>query len=105
MKYRSRDEILAEILEIANGNTVRISKIIQYSNIPHNLLKEYLAELITNDLLEYREIERTYKTSPIGVHFISIHNQMNELMTTATTKMRSDTFVGNRSRLPLLKTR
>ena len=87
MKYRSRIEILAEILEIANGNTVRISKLIRYSNIPHNLLKQHLTELMANGLIEYQEEQRTYKTGYRGLYFINKYNQMNELMTIPITKV------------------
>jgi predicted transcriptional regulator len=87
MKYRSRVEILAQILEIANGNSVKISNIIQYSNIPHELSKQYLSQLIATGLLEYQEEQRTYKTGYRGIYFMSKYNQMKELMTIPLTSV------------------
>ncbi|MBV9177844.1 MAG: hypothetical protein JO297_12480 [Nitrososphaeraceae archaeon] len=79
MKYRSRVEILAQILEIANGDSVNISKMVRCSNLPHELLKQYLSQLISNGLLEYQEGQRTYKTGYRGMFFLSKYNQMREL--------------------------
>ncbi len=87
MKYRSRVEILAQILEIANGNSVKIPKIIRYSNTPHELLKQYLSQLIANGLLEYHETQRTYKTAYRGIHFVSKYNQIKDLMTIRVTRV------------------
>jgi len=89
MKYRSRVEILAEILEIANGNNVNISKIIRYSNTPYELLKQHLSQLISNGLLEYHESQRTYRTGYRGVYFVSKYNQMKGLMTISAKRVVS----------------
>jgi predicted transcriptional regulator len=55
MKYRSRVEMLAQILEIAHGNDVNISEIIRCSKIRHKLLKQYLPQLTTNGLQQPNE--------------------------------------------------
>jgi predicted transcriptional regulator len=80
-QYRSRNEIIASILESANGNRVRATEIQFKAYISHSILKEYLILLLENDLLEYIEGERAFKTSPKGMQFLSTYNQMGGLIT------------------------
>jgi predicted transcriptional regulator len=91
-QYRSRNDIIASILEAANGNRARATEIQFKAYISHGLLKEYLVFLIENDLLEYIEGERAFKTSPNGMQFLRTYNQMSELvtLTTATKKPGSE---------------
>ena len=88
--YRSRNEIIASILEVANGNRVRITQIQFKAYLSYTLLKEYLVLLLENGLLEYIEGERAFKTTPKGMQFLHTHNQMSEMImmtyNTATRK-------------------
>jgi predicted transcriptional regulator len=45
-KYRDRLELLSEILELGNGNEVRIGNISHKSGLPYNLLKKHLKILL-----------------------------------------------------------
>jgi predicted transcriptional regulator len=83
--YRSRNDIIASILETANGNRVRATEIQFKAYISYSILKEYLVFLLENDLLEYIEGERAFKTTPKGMQFLSTYNQMGELMTVTNT--------------------
>ena len=60
-QYRSRNDIIASILEVANGNRVRATEIQFKAYISYSILKEYLVLLLENDLLEYVEGERTLR--------------------------------------------
>jgi predicted transcriptional regulator len=88
--YRSKNDIIASILEVANGNTVRTAEIQFKAYLSHDLLKEYLVLLLKTDLLEYIEGERTFKSTPKGMRFLHMHNQMSEMImmtyNTATRK-------------------
>ena len=79
MKYRSRTEIVALILEAANGGATK-TKIMYNVYLTYNQLKEYLSVLIENDLIEYLEGNRTFKTTEKGLHLLKIHNEMEELL-------------------------
>lgn len=79
-QYRSRNEIIAAILEVANGNRVRTAQIQFKAYLSYTLLKEYLVLLLENGLLEYIEGERTFKTTPKGMQFLHTHNQMSEMI-------------------------
>jgi predicted transcriptional regulator len=88
MKYRDRNEIIAQILETANGNRVRLTKIIYAVYLSHALTKEYLRLLVEQGLIEYLDGERTFKTTEKGMSFLRIHNKVKEL-SPLTTKLQS----------------
>ncbi len=79
LKHRSRSEIISSILEVTNGNRVRITEIEFKTYLSYNILKEYLDHLLRCDLIEYIEGERAFKTTPKGMEVLMIHNKMEEL--------------------------
>jgi predicted transcriptional regulator len=86
MKYRDRNEIIAQILETANGNRVRLTRIMYDVFLSHTLTKEYVRLLIEKGLIEYLDGERTFKTTDKGMNFLRIHNRVQEL-SPLTTKL------------------
>jgi predicted transcriptional regulator len=56
MKYRSRTEIVAMILDAANGGATK-TKIMYSAFQSYNQLKDYLSVMIENNLIEYLELE------------------------------------------------
>jgi predicted transcriptional regulator len=82
LQHRSRSEIAAAILEVANGKTVRTTEIQFKTYLSYNLLKEYLVLLLQNDLVEYTEGERAFKTTPKGMHYLRVYDQMGQLIAT-----------------------
>jgi predicted transcriptional regulator len=91
MKYRDRNEIIAQILETANGNRVRLTKIMYDVFLSHTLTKEYVRLLIEKGLIEYLDGERTFKTTDKGMDFLRIHNRVQELSPLTTKFGRSTT--------------
>ena len=83
MKYRSRTEIVAMILEAANGGATK-TKIMYKAFLSYAQLREYLSVLIENNLLEYLEGSQTYKTTEKGLNFLKMHNEIGELLQTTT---------------------
>lgn len=81
MKYRSRTEIVASILEAANGGTTK-TKIMYKAFLSYSQLKEYLSVLVENGLLEYSEAELRYRTSDKGKRFLDTYLQMGEMVST-----------------------
>ena len=82
MKYRSRTEIVAVILEAANGGATK-TKIMYKAFLSYAQLREYLSVLIENNLLEYLEGSQTYKTTEKGLNFLKVHNEIGELLQTS----------------------
>ena len=89
MKYRDRNEIIAQILESANGNRIRLTKIMYDVYLSHAMTREYLVLLIRQGLLEYLDGERTFKTTDKGMNFLHIHNRVQEL-SPPITKLQSN---------------
>src|ERR671938_536309 len=83
MKYRSRTEIVAMILEAANGGATK-TKIMYKAFLSYAQLREYLSVLIENNLLEYLEGSQTYKTTEKGLNFLKMHNEIDELLQTSS---------------------
>jgi predicted transcriptional regulator len=81
VKYRSRTEIVAMILEAAIGGATK-SKIMYKAFLSYAQLREYLSVLIENNLLEYLEGTQTYKTTEKGLNFLKMHNEIGELLQT-----------------------
>jgi predicted transcriptional regulator len=80
LKHRSRSEIISSILEVTNGNRTRVTEIQFKTYLSHNILKEYLVQLLQCDLIEYRGGERTFKTTPKGMQALQMYNKMDELL-------------------------
>lgn len=68
------------ILEAANGNEVKQAEILVRANITHSLFKEYLFSVYQNGLIEYMQLQRTYRTTTKGMRFLRIYNKMNTLI-------------------------
>ena len=87
MKYRSRTEIVAMILEAANGGATK-TKIMYKAFLSYAQLKEYLSVLIANNLLEYLEGPQMYKTTEKGLNFLKMNNEIAELLQTSEKQER-----------------
>jgi predicted transcriptional regulator len=84
MKYRSRTEIVATMLEAANGKATK-TKIMYVAFLSYTQLKEYLSILIENNLIECLEETQTYKTTQKGLNYLKMNNEIGELLQTTTT--------------------
>ena len=85
MKYRSRTDIVSQMLEAANGGATK-TKIMYKAYLSYAQLKEYLSMMVENDLLEYVEGDRLYKTTEKGMNYMKTYDQM----TVMSGEMRRD---------------
>jgi predicted transcriptional regulator len=77
MKYRDRTEIITLILTSASRMSgVLKTKIMYEAFMSFAQLKEYVALLLRNGLLEHDELKKTYKTTEKG----KICNRINEMV-------------------------
>ena len=83
MNYRSRTEIVAMILDAANGGTTK-TKIMYKVMLTYNQLKNYLSIMIENNLIEYLDGTHTFKTTEKGLILLKIHDEMAELLHLST---------------------
>jgi predicted transcriptional regulator len=80
MGNRSRTEIVDSILDAAKGEGETKTKIMYFAFLSYNQLNEYLSILIENNLIEYLDGARRFKTTEKGLHFLKMHNEMAELL-------------------------
>ena len=85
MKYRSRTEIVSNILDAANGGVTK-TKIMYIAFLSYSQLKDYLSILMENNLLEYIEGTRTFRTTEKGLNLLKMHNEMTKLLQTTIEK-------------------
>jgi predicted transcriptional regulator len=83
MKYRNRTEIACNILEASYGRATK-TKIMYSAFLSYNQLKEYLAVLIENNLIEYSGRTHEFRTTEKGLKFLKMHNALGELLQTKT---------------------
>ena len=77
MMYRSRTEIIATIIDAANGGATK-TKIMYKAFLSYAQLKEYLSMLVENGLLEKRD-DGIYKTTSKGFKFLGLCSQIDSL--------------------------
>ena len=81
MRHRSKSDIVAQILEAANGrgDGVTQTKIMYKAFLPYMRLKEYLTIMVENGLLKYDQRERLYKTTEKSNRFLRLYNQIEAI--------------------------
>ncbi|HJW19486.1 MAG TPA: DUF4364 family protein [Candidatus Nitrosotalea sp.] len=80
MKYRSRTDIVAMILQSAH-NGVTKTKIMYKAYLSYTQVKEYLAFLQDNHLIKYEEGNQIYRITDKGRNFLDAYDKINELIT------------------------
>lgn len=83
MKYRSRTDIFASILQSANDpKGVGITTIMYKSFLSHYQLKKYLSIMLENGLLKFEENEHLYNITEKGLRFLQLFSNINKLIDT-----------------------
>jgi predicted transcriptional regulator len=85
MKYRSRTEIVCNILEAANGGGVNKTKIMYTAFLSYAQLNEYISILRKNNLIEYLDGTQTFKTTEKGLNYLKTYNEIGELLQQSNT--------------------
>ena len=82
-KYRSRTDIIVQILQTTAQNvSATKTKIMYNAFLSFPQLKEYLSLLIQNSLMTYDELEQAYRVTEKGMRFVQIYNSMNNYVKT-----------------------
>ena len=87
MKYRSRTDIASHMLEAANGGATK-TKIMYAAYLSYAQLKEYLAVLAANGLLDFDKNTQTYRTTERGHRFLQSFERLDEMMVTEEDQPR-----------------
>ncbi len=79
MKYRSRTEIAAMILNAVDGGSSK-TKIMYKAYLSYKQLKEYLGFLEERSLIKYEENTQTYRLTERGRSFLYAYEELNNLI-------------------------
>lgn len=75
MKYRSRLDIISEILNAASAGALK-TKIMYVAYLSFTQLEEYISMLIARGMLEYDVKKRQYKTTDKGHDFLAKYDKV-----------------------------
>ncbi len=89
MGNRSRTEIVGNKLDAANGGTTK-TRIMYFAFLSYNQLNEYLSILIENNLIEYLDGTKTFKTTEKGLNYLVMYNEIRKLLPQTTTIKRTN---------------
>ena len=87
MKYRSRTEIVCNILDATKGGGATKTKIMYAAFLSYAQLNEYLSILTENNLIEYLDGTHTFRTTEKGLNYLKVYNEMEELLQQTTIKI------------------
>ena len=79
MKYRSRIDIISQILDAANGCGATRGRMVYKAFLNYDQLQDYTMLLIENDLLHYDSTMRTFKTTEKGLRFLQVYNEISSM--------------------------
>ncbi len=77
MTHRSRTDVAAQILQAASDSVTR-TRAMYSAFVSFAQLKEYLAILTENGLLEYNNKSQTYRTTEKGLVFLRAYNDPSQ---------------------------
>jgi predicted transcriptional regulator len=89
-KYRTKIEIMAQILHAANGHSTHKTRLMFSVYLSYEQLKEYLSVLVQSGLIERIENTHKYKTTEKGLKFLKLLEYIEgELMVSTAAKNSS----------------
>jgi predicted transcriptional regulator len=82
IKYRSRTDVMAAILEATTSGKATRSSIYNKSFLNYERFRSIMSFLIEKEFIEIsgNEDSRLYRTTEKGIHFLLIYNNMRELI-------------------------
>jgi predicted transcriptional regulator len=89
MKYRSRSEIIAMILQAANNGATK-TRIMYGAYLSYAQVKEYLEFLQGKELLMYEQGTQLYRLTEKGMHFLRAFDQISDMMSVNGSSKPSD---------------
>jgi predicted transcriptional regulator len=87
MQYRSRQDIVAAILEIAKNGTIK-TRIMYRAFLSYPQMKDYLDLMLENNLLGHDEGEKVYSTTAKRRQFLDMYKKMDNMVPKANMLTR-----------------
>lgn len=85
MRYRSRNDIAAEILRTCQIPALK-TKIMYQAYLSYQQLTEYLAQLTETEMLTYDKVSRCFSTTEKGSTFLHQYEKMKVIFDTEKKK-------------------
>ena len=79
MKYRSRIDIVAMVLQSAMRGATK-TKLMYGAYLSYAQLKEYLSFVQEKDLLAYEDGLQVYRLTPRGLHFLNVYEEVKDIV-------------------------
>jgi predicted transcriptional regulator len=79
MKYRSRTDIIAMILQAAMHGATK-TRLMYSAFLSYAQVQEYLQYLTERQLIMFEENTREYKLTPQGLHFLGVYDEISEIV-------------------------
>jgi predicted transcriptional regulator len=79
MKYRSRTEIIAAMLQISNNGATK-TRIMYGAYLSYSQVKEYLGFLLQRALLHYEEDRAVYTLTTKGMNFLRAYEEIDQMI-------------------------
>jgi predicted transcriptional regulator len=84
--YRSRLDIIANILDVVNENPKKTQIMIQ-ANLSFKLLQKYLAEIVNAQLVSFEDEKRLFKLEDKGRHFLKCYKNYSKTYRSAEKRL------------------
>ena len=78
MRYRSRTDIIATMLESASNGPISKTRLMYMAYVPHEQMRSFVSMLVENDLLSFNYLTRQLHTTAKGLKFLQIYNRMQQ---------------------------
>lgn len=88
MKYRSRTDIVSQILETASHGGVTKTKIMYGAYLSYAQLKEYLTVLLDSGLMEYINGQQVFRTTDKGMTYLNAYSKIGEMIAPELEQMK-----------------
>jgi predicted transcriptional regulator len=79
MKYLSRTDIIAKILDSASNEPISKTRLMYQVCMPHEQITSYASMLIERDLLTFDNYASLFSTTAKGLKFLELYNEMQQL--------------------------
>ena len=78
MKHRSRTDIIANMLESASDKPLTKTQLMYMAFVPHEQMRNFVAMLIENDLLNFNNQTHQFNTTSKGRKFLELYDEMHQ---------------------------
>ena len=78
MKYRSRTDIVAIILDSASTRPISKTRLMYMAYVPYEQMKSLVPILVENNLLSFDKQTHQYHTTSKGLQYLKLYDSMKQ---------------------------